>query len=59
MAHATTVCVWSHRSNHKHAHHGNGGTRYCNHWYNVYKCPTCGRCYSHRRLPIVCRGDKP
>lgn len=54
--HDPVEMVYSHRSNRKHAHSTQHGTRYRNHWFSVYRCPMCGRTASHKRLPITCRG---
>lgn len=59
QGHAPTKMLWYRRGNKKHAHHGRKGTRHCNHWFNVYRCPVCGREASHRRQPIICRGKLP
>lgn len=55
--HDPCVMVWSGRANKKHQHDTRKGTRYFNHWYNVYTCPLCGRTTSHKRQPIICRGE--
>lgn len=41
----------------KHAHDTRHGTVERNHWFNVYKCPVCGRLAGRKRQPIICRGD--
>lgn len=55
-AHLPTEMVYCRRGNKKHRHSGRRGVRYCNHWFNVYRCPACGREASHKRQPIICRG---
>jgi hypothetical protein len=54
--HESTPMVWSHRDNSKHKHNTRHGVRHRNHWFNVYKCPACGRTAALRRQPIICRG---
>src|SRR5690349_16396462 len=56
QTHEPVAMVYSHRGNRKHAHSTRHGTKYCNHWFNVYKCPTCGRTAALKRQPIICRG---
>jgi hypothetical protein len=49
---------FSHRDNHKYKHHSAyGHITYKNHWYSVYVCPICGKTASHRRKPIICKGE--
>jgi hypothetical protein len=58
MKHEPTEMVFAGRSNRKHKHvSARGRIRYCNHWFDVYRCPVCGRRASHRRKPYICRGD--
>jgi hypothetical protein len=55
-AHEPTRMVYSGQSNQKHAHSTKHGVKYRNHWFNVYKCPACGRTAARKRQPIICRG---
>jgi hypothetical protein len=55
--HEPTAMVYSHRSNKKHRHNTRHGVVYRNHWFEVFRCPHCGRTASHKPRPIVCRGD--
>lgn len=55
--HKPTMMIYSHRSNHRHAHSTRHGVRFRAHWFAVYKCPACGRHASHKRQPIICRGN--
>lgn len=57
MSHAPIKMVYSHRSNQKHAHNTRHGTVYRNHWFDVYRCPACGRTASRKRQPIICFGQ--
>lgn len=57
MKHDPVKMIYSHQSNRKHAHSTRHGVRQRNHWFNVYKCPICGKGASHKRQPIICRGE--
>ncbi len=57
MQHEKTIMVYYRQGNKKHTHHTRRGTQEWNHWFNVYRCPVCGRCTSHRRKPIYCTGE--
>lgn len=59
MPHEPTKMLYHRRGNSKHAHNTRNGTRYFNHWFNVYRCPTCGATACKKRQPILCRGIAP
>lgn len=54
--HVAVSMIFERRSALKHRHNGRLGVRYCNHWFRVYRCPSCGREASHQKQPIICRG---
>ncbi len=58
MNYAKTEMIYSHRSNRKHKHSTKHGVKYRNHWYDVYKCPICGKLESHKKKPYICKGSE-
>lgn len=59
FSHPAIQAIFSHRDNGRHKHNTKHGVKYRTHWFNVFKCPTCGRCFSKRRQPITCTGAPP
>jgi rubrerythrin len=57
QTHDPVAMVYHRRGCKKHTHSTRHGHRERNHWFKVYRCPVCGVTASHRRQPIICRGD--
>ncbi len=58
MRHEKAEYTWAGMSNAKHKHNTRRGTRFFNHWFQVFRCPVCNRMRPRKSRAKYCTGDE-